>query len=551
MTRLLLLVLLVAAPAVLAPSTLAQPAATDGEPVDTTAISFFKAEATDRGQVMDHALWLTDMHGGRLTGSPELDAALDWAEGRFESWGYSAEQEPWGEFGRGWQLDRFSMQARVTGPDVAAQTLPIFALPKAWSPSIGTAEGEVVVFNPEDRDEMEAFRGMLGGKVVLMGDLSEVEVGFEPIAVRKTDEELLKLANASGAPGSGRRYSAEQLARYRFRAELLVFVLNEGPLAILEPSNLGGTGSIRVMSAAVPAPPNAAWYDRPRPWQAGAETIPQFVLMDEHYNRLVRLVEGGQDVRVDIDYAATFIDDSPIESNVIAEIPGTDPEIGDEIVMVGAHIDGWHGGTGATDNGSGTSVAMEVGRLLKAYYDERGEGPRRTIRIALWTGEEQGLYGSLAYVGEHFVEREGRAAVALKPDYDKFSAYYNLDNGTGRIRGVHLQRNQDVGPIFRAWLDAFDDETAQTLTISPTGGTDHQAFDGVGLPGFQFIQDGVAYFKQTWHGSMDTFDHLVEDDLEQAAALIATFAYHTAERDEKLPRKPFTLAPRTGSEGTN
>ncbi|MEM6784209.1 MAG: M28 family peptidase [Bacteroidota bacterium] len=546
MYRLLLLGMLVATPAMLA-----QPARSTAEPIDTTAVSFFKTEATERGQVMDHALWLTDMHGGRLTASPELAAALDWAAGRFASWGYNAEQEPWGEFGRGWQIEHFTMQARIAGPDVAAQTMPVFALPKAWSPSLGEGQGEVIVFNPENRDEMEAYRGTLAGKVVLMGSLSDIAIGFEPVAVRRDAEALLKMANAGGGPGGGRTYSAEQLARYRFRAELLAFVLNEAPLAILEPSNLGGTGSIRVMSARVPAPATAAWYDRPSPWDVGAETVPQFVLLDEHYNRLLRLVDAGQDVSLDIEFEATFYDDDLTEHNVIAEIPGTDPEIGDEIVMVGAHIDAWHGGTGATDNGSGTAVAMEVGRLLKAYYDQRGEGPRRTIRIALWTGEEQGLYGSRGYVADHFAEMEGRAVVGLKPDYDNFSAYYNLDNGTGRIRGVYQQSNHGVGPLFRAWLDAFDDDGAQTLTISNTGGTDHQAFDGVGLPGFQFIQDGVAYFKQTWHGSMDTYDHLIEDDLEQAAALIATFAYHTAERDEKLPRKPFTVAPRTGTEGTN
>ncbi|MDX1419631.1 MAG: M28 family peptidase [Rubricoccaceae bacterium] len=527
----------------------AQPAP---EPADSAAVAFLKAEATDRGAVMDHARWLTDVHGPRLTGSPQLEAAQRWAAERFRSWGLTADLEPWGLFGRGWSVDRFALNARVAGPDVAPQTFALTAVPKAWSPSTGRVTAPVVVIDRDDEDALDAYRGQLADRIVLLtGEPEEVAVGFEPIASRRDAEALLALANAGSPDATSRRYSRERIERYLAQQRRLAALFAEAPLAILEPSGLGGTGSIRVAAAATPLPEGGSYQDRPDPWVEGVEAVPQFVVMTEHYNRLLRLVEAGQEVTLDLDFEAQWYDDDPVEHNVIAEIPGTD--LGEEIVLVGAHVDSWHGGTGATDNASGSAVVMEAARLLDAFFDATGTQPRRTLRFALWSGEEQGLYGSRAYVNEHIAASSGYGATptALRPDHDRYSAYYNLDNGTGRIRGVYLQGNAEVGPIFRAWLTAFADSTAQTLSLGNTGGTDHVPFDAAGIPGFQFIQDPVAYFGQTWHGSLDTYDHLVEDDLEQAAALIATFAYHTAMRDEKLPRKPLVLAPADQAAGTN
>ena len=523
----------------------AQPAP---EPVDTLAISFIKAEAMERGQVMDHATWMTDVHGARLTASEALDRAQQWARDRFRMWGIQAELEPWGTFGRGWQSDRMAMSARVSGPDVAAQSFPLTAAPKAWSPSTGRVSGTLVVIDVAD-ESLDIASMDLADKVILVGDIAEVARGLDPIAKRHDEHDLLELANAglAGTRGARRSYSPEALARFRAQRERTNAILDAQPLAILTPSGTGGSGAVRAMQASVPEGSPTGAGGRAAPWTVGAETVPQFALLDEHANRLIRLAQAGQNVTIDLDFEATFTPDAVVEENVIAEIPGTN--LADEIVIVGGHFDSWHSGSGATDNAAGSSVVMEAARVLKAYYDERGEGPRRTIRFALWSGEEQGLWGSREYINDHFatVPGYGEDATAVTPEHAKVSAYYNMDNGSGRFRGIYMQSNEGVRNIFRAWLDAFDDPDAQTLSIRSTGGTDHVSFDAAGIPGFQFIQDPLAYFAKTWHTSMDVYDHLDPDDLKQAAAMMAVFAHHTAERDELLPRKPFELA----TPGTN
>ena len=530
---------LIAAPAFAQTATIAPPAV---EPVDTLAIAFLKAETSERGQVMDHATWMTDVHGARLTGSEALNRAQQWAHDRFESWGVSAEIEPWGTFGRGWTADRMAMAARVEGPDVAAQSFPITAAPKAWSPSAGRVSGELVVIDTEEDIDIASLD--LEGKVVLVGDIGEVARGLEPIAQRRDEHELLELANAglAGTRGAQRRYSPEAIARYRARAARTSAILDAGPLAVLTPSNTGGSGAVRATQASVPIGGETGAGGRSAPWAVGAETVPQFAVLDEHANRLIRLADAGQNVTIDLDFEATFTNEAVVEENVIGEILGTD--LADEIVIVGGHFDSWHSGSGATDNAAGSAVVMEAARALKAYYDQRGSGPRRTIRFALWSGEEQGLFGSREYVNQHFatIEGYGQPASALKPEQEKVSAYFNMDNGSGRFRGVYMQSNEGVRPIFRAWLDAFGDPEAQTLTIRDTGGTDHLSFDAAGIPGFQFLQDPLAYFAKTWHTHMDVYDHLDPDDLQQAAAMMAVFAHHTAERDDLLPRKPFVPA---------
>lgn len=527
---------LIAAACLVAAPALAQPAA---EPTDSTSIAFIKAETTERGQVMDHATWMTDVHGARLTGSEALNRAQEWAVERFRSWGVNAELEPWGTFGHGWMADDMAMSARVSGPDVASQSFPLTAAPKAWSPSLGNGSGELVVIDLSD-ESVDVTSMDLTGKVVLLGDITEVARGLEPLANRHDDHDLLELANAglAGTRGARRRYSPEAIARYRARQARTDAILTAGPLAILTPSGTGGSGAVRAMQASVSSDQASGAGGRAAPWTPGVETVAQFALLDEHANRLIRLVEAGQSVTVDIDFAASFTPEAVVEENVIAEIPGTD--LADEVVILGGHFDSWHSGSGATDNAAGSAVVMEAARVLKAFYDERGEGPRRTIRFALWTGEEQGLFGSREYVNDHYAVTAGygEAPSDILPDHSKISAYYNMDNGSGRFRGIYLQSNEAVRPIFGAWLQAFGDEEAQTLSIRNTGGTDHLSFDGVGIPGFQFIQDPLAYFAKTWHTHMDVYDHLDPDDLQQAAGIMATFAHHTAERAQRIPRKP-------------
>ena len=514
------------------------------EPVDTLAVRLIREEGLERSQVMETMFWLTDVYGPRLTGSPLLDSAMAWAVRRLESWGLAnVHREPWGPFGRGWTLHH--VRAEVTAP----VAFPVLAYPKAWSPDIdGPVTAEVVRFDVEDTSAFAAYRGKLRGKIVLLEPPRELKEPFEPLARRRDAEDLLALANAARPEGGGRRYSAEVLRQLELAQRRLQFLYEEAPLAILDRGYRGDYGTVFVDAADVPAAPGTPWYERPGPWEPGVRVIPQFTVAVEHYNRIYRLLERGFRVEMTLDLDVSFNDDDPYEYNLIAELPGTDPRIGDEVVMLGAHFDSWHAGTGATDNAAGSAVMMEAMRILKAVYDWLGRGPRRTIRLALWTGEEQGLLGSRAYVDQHFAELRGwgQPPGRLKPEHEKFSVYFNLDNGGGKIRGVYLQGNEAVAPIFRAWLAPFHDLGAATLSLRNTGGTDHLSFDAVGLPGFQFIQDHLAYGTRTHHSNMDVFDHVIEDDLKQAATIIAAFAYHAAERDTRIPRKPLPMP-----EGTN
>ena len=510
------------------------------EPVDQKAVELIRAEGLDNSNVMDYMSWMTDVYGARLTGSPALDAASDWAVSTLEGMGLkNAHKSEWGPFGRGWTLKHFNIEANSD-----YGMFSIMAYPKAWSPGTnGHVEGEVVMVSANTLAEVEVYRGKLSNKIVMIQSIREVDEPFEGIAARHSDSALLEMANAAPQPssGGGRGFRrGEQSEAAQAAAALRNLVLTEMPLAVLDRGSKGDYGTIFVSSASVPVDPNAEG-GRPRAQSLDAPaTPPQFTVAVEHYNRLARMIEKGVKVKVNVDLKVEFTTDDPNEYNVIAEIPGTDPEVGDEIVMLGAHFDSWHAGTGATDNAAGSSAMMEAVRILKKVYADLGKGPRRTIRIALWTGEEQGLLGSRAYVSQQFAESAGRGQppTAFHPEYEKLSGYFNMDNGSGRIRGVHLQGNAAVAPIFRQWLAPFHDLDAATLTLNGTGGTDHLSFDGVGLPGFQFIQDRLAYSPKTHHSNMDVYDHTIEADLMQAATIIASFVYHTSERDEMLPRKP-------------
>lgn len=522
------LILGAALPAVLTPALSAQ------EPVDEDAVAAIRRHGLEESQVMDLLSWICDVHGPRLTASPGMKRAQEWALTTLRDWGLEAHLEPWGPFGRGWQLEHLSFMV------LGEQPWPVIAAPKAWCDGTGgPVEAEVVLFDPADDEDLAPWKERLQGKIVLVEEPREVEEPFEALATRHDAESLLALANAApprprqrarrGGGGPERSAWAERMRR---RAERLRFLWEAEPAAILDRGYKGDYGTLFVSSASVPP---GADGQRRRPWDAGAgRVIPQLTLAVEHYNRLVRLLRKGQTVRARLDLAVSWHEGDGMAANVIGEIPGSDPEVGREVVMLGGHFDSWHAGTGTTDNGCGCAVMMEAVRILRATYEDLGRRPRRTIRIALWSGEEQGLLGSRAYVREHF----GSLDEGLKPEHALLSAYYNLDNGSGRIRGVYLQGNAAVAPVFRAWLEPFRDLDAATLTIRNTGGTDHLSFDAVRLPGFQFIQDPLAYGTRTHHSNMDVWDHAVADDLKQAATIVAGFVYHTAERDGLLPRKP-------------
>ncbi|HEX4796818.1 MAG TPA: M20/M25/M40 family metallo-hydrolase [Humisphaera sp.] len=533
-------------------------------------------EGLNHSQVMATLSYLTDVIGPRLTGSPNLHRANEWTRDKLTSWGLeNAHLEAWGPFGRGWSVKRFSMQV------IEPQSITLISYPKAWSPGFDKPlEGEVVYVNANSEADLEKYAGKVKGAIVLMGAPRPVRAHFDAPGVRMTDSDLLVYADNNGAtiapavqPTRGRgeliqpaRGPATQPgARGQFggglqAGRLLGFLAKEGAAVVVNASPNGDGGTIFVQSAAVPGPAGPRGNAGPRVWAPDAPAIPpQIVMAAEDYNRLVRMIEAGEKLKVSVDLQVQFSDADLNAYNTIAEIPGTD--LKDELVMLGGHMDSWHSGTGATDNGAGVAVAMEAVRILEAQHIK----PRRTIRIALWTGEEEGMLGSAAYMKQHFGSfpetggnrgggGRGRgttqpttrpAAQLIKgPEYDKFSAYFNLDNGTGRIRGVFLQNNEAVRPLFRRWLTPFRDMGATTLSLANTGSTDHVSFDDIGLPGFQFIQDPVEYMTRTHHSNEDVFDRIQEDDVKQASVIMAGFIYQAAMADEKVPRKP--LAPRGG-----
>jgi hypothetical protein len=507
------------------------------EKIDLEAIDKIKEEGLKRSRVMEILSYITDVSGPRLTGSPNFKVAAEWAKNKLAEWGLeNARLEAWGPFGRGWSLESFT--ASMLEPYYS----PLIAYPKAWSPSTdGTLRGEVVYLDAKTEADLEKYRGRLKGAIVLIAPPRQVKAHFEPEAVRLSDERLLAMANADPAPQfRPRELTPEQRASQQLMAKKWQLCFSEGAAVVLEPSREGDSrsggdgGTIYVQSVTMPAPPDAPPDMRPRPWAKDApQAIPQLVVAVEHYNRMIRILEKGGRVKLEIGIKSRFHEDDLMGYNVLAELPGTD--LKDEIVMLGAHFDSWHSGTGATDNAAGSAVCLEAIRILKSL----GIKPRRTIRIALWGGEEQGLLGSRAYVEKHLARRTqlNPPQFEFKPEYEKFSVYFNLDNGTGRIRGVYMQGNEAVRPIFRAWLAPFKDMGAATLTIQSTGGTDHLAFDAVGLPGFQFIQDPIEYGTRTHHSNMDVYERIQEEDLKQAAVIMASFVYNAAMRGEKLPRK--------------
>ncbi|HTI43359.1 MAG TPA: M20/M25/M40 family metallo-hydrolase [Vicinamibacterales bacterium] len=496
------------------------------EAVNLDVVHNIRDEALQNSQVMDHLFYLTDVSGSRLTNSPGFFNAADWVVKRLGEWGISAHQEKWGPYGRGWTYTRFSAQM------LEPQSVPLIGAPLAYTPGTnGPVTGEPIIIAINNEGDFNKYKGTLKGKIVLLGPGRDLQMSLQPLGSRRTDADLATLAQAPEA-GPGRGQAAPGAAaigggrqggpgggnaNQQFQRALNKFLSDEGAAVVVRPAggrSEGGTlfaqgGGTR--DPKDPVPP------------------PMVVLTPEHYNRIARLLDHKVPVKLEFNVDARFVDDRMDSVNVIGEIPGGRKRA--EIVMIGAHLDSWHTGTGATDNAAGSAVMIEVMRILKTLNLRLD----RTVRLALWSGEEQGILGSRAYVTEHFAARED---MKLKPEHAKLSGYFNVDNGSGKIRGVYLQGNDAMRPIFEAWLKPFEDLGATTISIRNTGGTDHLSFDAVGLPGFQFIQDPLEYDSRTHHSNMDVYDRVQRADMMQMAAIVASIVYNAANRDELLPRKP-------------
>ncbi len=504
------------------------------EPVDLDMVSRIRQEAFHNSQVMATFSHLTENIGARLTNSPQMAEANAWTRSKFNEWGLSnVHDEAFDDFGRGWEFSSASVEM------LGERVQPLHALPKAWTPGTdGPVEGELVHVEIKKLADLDKYRGKLGGKILLLGEAREYKRGTEPDSHRHDATSLEGLQEFT-VPKDSASDRAKRVKEYSERVELAKatneFFVAEGALASISISSWDN-GIIRV----------AGGGSRKAGEPVG---IPELAMIAEHFNPLVRALERKQTVRLRVDVDARFTGDTDEPGyNTLAEIPGRGRKAA-EIVMLGAHMDSWHTGTGAADNAAGVAVMMEAMRILKAV----GARPERTIRVALWSGEEQGLIGSQDYVARHFAAypeptdpaqkalpgslREPTGALQKKRDYDRFSVYFNMDNGSGRFRGIYAQENLAAIPIFKAWLEPFHDVGATTVATRNTGSTDHIAFDRVGLPGFQFIQDRLDYFTNVHHTHLDTWDHVEPEDLKQAAAIVASFAYHAAMREERMPRK--------------
>jgi carboxypeptidase Q len=484
----------------------------DWAPPDAAAIQTFEDEGLQHSHVMETLSYLTDVYGARLTNSPNIREAADYAIRTLTSWGVSnVHEETWGPFGRGWSNELFEAN------EVAPRHFPLIAYPKPWTPGTnGVTTAEVIYARIEKDNDFEAYRGKLKDKFVMTAPVRAVDAHFDAPGTRYSDQVLAELTPPRPERSPVDNGARERLIEQRkFNLKLLKFLTEQGAAAWLEPSTHDG-GTVTVMDGGP--------RDSKEPM-----VLPRVAMAVEQYNRIVRTLLKNIAVTLRINIANQFYDDNLDSFNIIGEIPGTDKE--NEVVMLGAHFDSWDSGTGATDNGAGSAVMMEAMRILKAS----GFRMRRTVRLALWTGEEEGLLGSRAYVKQHFADRQ---TMQLKPDHARLSAYFNVDNGTGKIRGIYVQGNEALIPIFGAWMVPFQSMGMTTLSIRGTGGTDHVSFDEVGLPGFQFIQDPIEYETRTHHTNMDVYDRLQEADLKQMAVIVASFVYMTANADQELPRKP-------------
>ncbi|HEY5469718.1 MAG TPA: M20/M25/M40 family metallo-hydrolase [Bacteroidales bacterium] len=482
------------------------------ENIDLGMIYKIKQEEALNSGIEDLAFWLTDFVGPRLTGSTGGNRGNEWARKKMEELGFqNVRIEAARDFTRGgW--DNLKTYAAMTAPYYAN-----FACnPVAWTGSTnGIVKSNVILIDVKAESDLDKYKGKVSGKIVLIPSTATYEVSYEPLASRYTDEQLKALAMiSSGTQGNRPLTDRTVMAAQRaLRTKISDFLKSEGAAVILNSSGFFN----------VPRSTGAAYT-------AGTkEPIAELNLPIEDHGRMERLLRHNVPVEMEVEIKNNFIPANTIY-NVIGEIPGTDKLLKNEVVLVGAHIDSWHGATGAADNASGCIVMMEALRILKNL----DVAPKRTIRIALWGGEEQGLNGSRGYVEKFLVDPTTKAH---KPDFDKFAAYFNMDNGSGKYRGIYIQGNELVRPIFEEWLKPFENMGATTITISNTSGTDHLSFDAVGLPAFQFIQDEIEY-DRGYHTVMDTYERLVMADLKQNAIITASFVYDAAMRSAKLPGKP-------------
>jgi len=491
---------------------------------DASVIEDIKKEGLENSEVMDIAFNLTEKSGPRLMNSPGFYKAMDYTINQFKEWGVTkADKDSWGDFGKGWELEKFYIAMK------APWYKPLIAFPKAWTSGTGGAkEAEVMLIDPEADSTalVDNYKGKLAGKILVMDQLIDYKLDETADLVRHTEADLDSMAKYTlekeerdtTGMAERRRKMIERWMEARKKAEVFgKLAKEENALAIISSSPRNHDGTVFVQQAGSHA------MDAP-------ENFLDIAMALEDYNMIVRLLRSGESVKLDLDVATKFYTDEETGYNVIAEIPGTDRKLKDEVVMIGGHLDSWQGATGATDNAAGSAVMMEVIRILKKLDIQ----PKRTVRIGLWGGEEQGIFGSRGYVKKTFADQ---ADMKLKPAHKNFSTYFNLDNGTGQIRGIYLQENEAAKEIFEKWLAPFEDLGATTITLANTGGTDHLSFDAVGLPGFQFIQDEVEYSSRTHHSNMDSYDHLSEEDLKQAATVIAGLVYQAAMSDQKVPRK--------------
>jgi len=512
------------------------------ENIDYAMYQRIRDEGLQHSHIMEFASGLMDGIGPRLTGSPNLKKANEWTRDQLTAMGCAnAHLEDWGEFGLGWR--QLNTWVRMSAPDTAvfiAQALP-------WSPSSkGPISGRVVWMDPKDEKDLEKYKGKLEGKIVFFGAMRDVKPVDKPLFERRDEADLKKVTEYPVRVGEQEDFFASFIKRLKFREVVGKFLADEHAVGVVVPSrdgrNNGGSGGTIFDDGGS----GMGWFTYQR---EHAEHLPIVVMAIESYGRVYRLAKANVPVTVEMDVETEFTGDHEHGFDTIAEIPGTDPKLKDEVVMVGGHLDSWASATGATDNGAGTVVAMEVMRILNALKVQ----PRRTIRIGLWTGEEQGEFGSYGYVKQHFgfvplstapdqVElpdflRKPAGPVELKPEQQKISGYFNVDNGSGKIRGIYLQQNAAEASIFQQWMAPLADLGVTAITMRDTGGTDHEAFDSVGIPGFQFIQDNLDYGSRTHHSNMDTYERLQPEDLAQAATVEAIFVFNTAMRDQMLPRK--------------
>ncbi len=486
------------------------------ETLDLRMLDRIRQEGLVNSKITDFLIYLCDIYAPRLPASPQYVEAGEWVIGQAKALGLAnAAMEPYGTFGRSWELQKY--YAAMIEP----QYMPIIGYPKAWTPGTnGVIRGPAVLVQARTVADLDQYKGKLKDAIVLLQGEQDLPISFDPMASRLSgpDLERLMLAPEPGVRRAPSPQMQDMMARQQVQQALQKMLKAEGAGVLVEPGR-GKFGTVFVSSGG----------SRTK----GAETpVPAIAIATEHYNRIVRILQKNVPVTLEVEVQARFTADDLPGANVIAEIPGVDKKLKPEIVMLGGHFDTWHGGTGATDNGAGSAVAFEAMRILKTL----GVQPRRTIRMALWDAEEQGFVGSRGYVANHLYDRVKKEK---KAEYDLFSAYFNFDNGSGKIRGVYAQGNSAVAPIFEAWLGPVKDLGASTVTLRNTGGTDHLPFDAVGLPGFQFIQDTLEYDTLTHHSTMDVYDHLSRPDLMQAATVMAWFVYNAAMRDEKLPRKHF------------